>query len=73
MSESEFKIRSVTYVAVAEESCDGCAFNYTGEKCLQAPQCAKEQRSDSVDVIFVEENNDRLQQHESRRVRAAAG
>lgn len=72
MSENEFKIRRVTYIAVIEESCDGCAFDYMSEKCLSSPPCAKEQRSDGLNVIFVEENNDRLQQHEGRRVRAAA-
>ena len=55
MSENEFKIRRVTYVAVIGESCDGCAFDYMGELCLSAPQCAKEQRSDGLDVIFVKE------------------
>ena len=58
MSESEFKIRRVTYVAVAEESCDGCAFNYMGEKCMQAPPCAKEGRSDGLNVIFVEKKDE---------------
>ena len=55
MSESEFKIRRVTYIAVIEESCDGCAFDYMSERCLSAPPCAKEQRLDDVDVIFMEE------------------
>ena len=54
MSENEFKIRRVTYIAVIGESCDGCAFDYMSERCLSAPPCAKEQRLDSVDVIFVE-------------------
>ena len=54
MSENEFKIRRVTYIAVIGESCDGCAFDYMSEKCLSSPPCAKEQRSDGLNVIFVE-------------------
>ena len=54
MSEMEFKIGKVAYAAKIENSCHGCAFDYMGEKCLKAPPCAKEQRSDGVDVIFME-------------------
>ena len=54
MSEMEFKIGKVAYAAKIENSCHGCAFDYMGEKRLKAPPCAKEQRSDGVDVIFVE-------------------
>ena len=56
MSENKFNIGGVAYIAVMCRAggCDGCVFSYFDSRCVAAPPCAKEQRKDAMDVIFVE-------------------
>lgn len=58
MSENKFNIGGVAYIATRCDGggCDGCAFSYFDSRCVSAPPCAKEQRKDGRDVIFVEKH-----------------
>ena len=58
MSENKFNIGGVVYIAAKCETrgCDKCAFSYFDIRCVATPPCAKEQRKDGKEVIFIEKH-----------------
>ena len=54
MDENEFEFEGKTYVALISsvDSCTGCAMQPL--PCYKVSKCSKNDRSDGLDVIFVE-------------------
>lgn len=61
-NENEFELDGVTYVAHANETCEGCSFR-GNDKCVShlRPACASGYRTDGISVIFVKKPESKLE------------
>ena len=60
-TENKFKNNGLWYIAVEEDSCRGCEFQYCWPNvCVDLPQCTNDKRKDNCNVIFVRSDVDNL-------------